>query len=179
MKLSCNNYWLDPHGAKSSDFQHLRFGQLGRSGLFASGCASLRRCVFIVLSSGAFKQIGGITTKMVVAFVANIQIRPDSGCDKEANAMGQITSLLVGMAGAKSSVASPRRFNPSPAFSLWALTRGLVNLAPKTLDVLRGQLRRVYINSSHVSLLERSVWSGSSDCFRSQTGRLYFSTECA
>lgn len=128
--------------------------------------ASLLRHVRQVLRSRTIPQVRRITAVSHVAFVAGIGGRPDSGCKEERNPMGIVVSAIDLKRGIvliwvllRSSFAPL----PAPAISVRPLPWRLINVGPKSNNILFGKSGRRKMRFRHgVNLLYRlALWNGS------------------
>lgn len=162
--------------ADRTDYEHLGGGEFSRRTAFAVRGTAFGNHVPQVFLLSSVEKVRRVAAWFPVAGMTYKERGPIATGKKERNTVSiESTYVPIFLLGIR-TVSADDPASPSPAISLWPLTGSFINAIPKLSNFLRGELRRVYSNFSHVSLLVRSEWLGSSDCFRSPAGRLYFST---
>lgn len=159
--------------SQSTNLAYLLFGKLSHATTFTLGASALRCRVLTVVAGRSLEQVFRVTARWIIAGVANPLCGPIAFNKEKGKSMG---SVLSGMYRNLAVSCLDRSPLPFPTVTLWALSRRLIDVAPKQLDLLRGKLRRVYSNLSHVSLLNRLIRLGSFGCIRTRSSRLHFST---
>lgn len=168
-----------------SDFPNISIGQLGVpvklsfAGLGASetSASAFSDHVVNVISMGSLSKMFGVAAWRIITFVHDQHCGPRSRCEEKGNAMGKpippLTALPPSYAGQSISIKIAWS-RPFPALTFWSLAWSFVHPSPESCQLLSGERGRVSINSSHVSLLERSVWLGSERCWTHRFGPSVF-----
>jgi len=133
--------------AKSANLNNLGLSQ------FLGAAVHVRSSFLPILSVHLLRpliEMGRIATGCPVASVADVQRRPVTICPEEGQSMGRVCASIIPRPEAGTSVpVSGSCFGPCPAFAFRALAGGLIYVTPKTFNLLRGKLRRVYSNFNH------------------------------
>lgn len=161
VELPGNSVLLGTRSNQGANLQDLRGGQLRVALFFASAGAALRGHVAQVIGLRAFKEMRRIATRLPVAGMASKESRPTFVSQKKRDAVGIITTLRNAVPSSKVAVSPYKSLGPLPAITLRAVAGSLIDMTPKAFDILRGELRWVYSNFSHFSLLDRLIRLGS------------------